>query len=158
MQIPLNFERIVVKLLKVVPNEHLIGLESISIIDKFTQKKDKGAWGAYRPKYGLEKARIEIAVEYLYNLKKPYMLRYFPVHGKIYLSAVLYHEIGHHYVHFTHGISEKDDEQFADQYRDKMFRKAFYYFHFFKKPYKIITTLLGLTQQKKDTPLGSSCR
>jgi len=54
-----------IKISKVVPNEHLIGLESISIIDKFTLKKDKGAWGIYRPKYGLEKARIEIAVEYL---------------------------------------------------------------------------------------------
>ena len=151
MQIPLNFERIVVELLKVVPNEHLLGLGSISIIDKFTLKKDKGTLGKYWQKYGLEKARIEIAVEYLYNLKKPYMLRYFPVPGKIYLSAVLYHEIGHHYVHFTHGVSEKDDEKFADQYRDKMFRKAFYYFPFFMKPYKIIATLLGLTQQKRVT-------
>jgi hypothetical protein len=156
MQIPLNFERIVVELLKVVPKEHLIDLESISIIDKFTLKKDKGAWGIYKQKYGLEQARIEIAVEYLYNFKKPYMLRYFPLPGKIYLALVLYHEIGHHYRHFTHGVSEKDNEKFADQYRDKMFLKAFNYFPLFMKPYKIIATLLGLTQQKKVTPLGGS--
>ena len=152
MQIPLNFERIVVGLLKVVPNEHLLGLGSISIIDKFTVKKDKGAWGIYRQKYGLEKARIEIAVEYLYNFKKPYMLRYFPVPGKVYLAGVLYHEIGHHYVHFTHGISEKDEEKFADQYAKEMCLKAFCYVRLFKKPLKIVATLLGLTQQKKVTP------
>ena len=158
MQIPLNFERIVVELLKVVPNEHLLGLGSISIIDKFTLKKDKGAWGIYRPKYGLGKARIEIAVEYLYNFKKTYMLRYFPVPGKVYLAGVLFHEIGHHYKNFTHGVSEKDDEKFAEQYANEMFLKAFYYFPLFKKPYKSIATLLGLTQQKKATPLGGSCQ
>ena len=147
MQIPLNFERIVAELLKVVPNEHLIGLESISIIDKFTLKKDKGNLGLYWPKYGLEKARIEIAVEYLYNFKKPYMLRYFPVPGKIYLAGVLFHEIGHHYRYFTYGVSKKDNEQFADQYANEMLPKPFYYFPFFMKPYKIIANLLGLTEQ-----------
>jgi hypothetical protein len=86
------------------------------------------------------------------------MLRYFPVHGKVYLAVVLYHEIGHHYRRFTHGISAKDNEKFADEYRDKIFLKDFYYLRLFKKPYKFIATLLGLTQQKKDTPLGSSCR
>lgn len=147
MQIPLNFERIVAELLKVVPNEHLIGLESISIIDKFTLKKDKDNLGLYWPKYGLEKARIEIAVEYLYNFKKPYMLRYFPVPGKIYLAGVLFHEIGHHYRYFTYGVSKKDNEQFADQYANEMLPKPFYYFPFFMKPYKIIANLLGLTEQ-----------
>jgi hypothetical protein len=79
------------------------------------------------------------------------MLRYFPIPGKIYLAGVLFHEIGHHFRHFTHGISEKDNEKFADQYRNEMLPKAFYYLPFFMKPYKIIKTLLGLTEQKRDT-------
>jgi len=84
------------------------------------------------------------------------MIRYFPVPGKVFLAGVLFHEIGHHYKNFTHGVSEKDDEKFAEQYANEMFLKAFYYFPLFKKPYKSIATLLGLTQQKKDTSLGSS--
>lgn len=147
--IPLNLEKIILKLLKVVPDEHLIGLESISLVDEFPEKKYKNALGTYSQKYGLDKARIEISVEYLSSYK-PYVLRLIPFLGKYYLARVLFHEIGHHYRHLRHGISKKENENFADQYEREMLGKVYSYLRFFKRPYKFLKHWLGREKPLKN--------
>ncbi len=50
------------KLLDLVPREHLVGLDSITVVDDITLRNGRSAAGVYRPKDGRDPARIEIAV------------------------------------------------------------------------------------------------
>jgi hypothetical protein len=103
---PHNIEKMIKKLLHSVPEENLIGLHSIVIVNKSTQKKSKDAAGLYVPKYKNELPRIEIAVDNVFfGLKRRYFL--FPFIPKFILARVLYHEIGHHY-QFTHVRMKKE--------------------------------------------------
>ncbi|CCQ90510.1 hypothetical protein NITGR_300006 [Nitrospina gracilis 3/211] len=122
-RLPFNIEKLTRKLLKAVPNEHLVGLDSITLMDEFQQNKYKNALGLYRKKHGLQPARIEIALGNIYGTS-PFILCLIPLAGKLLYAKVLFHEIGHHYQYFTHSVSKKEAEGFAENYGKRHTVKA----------------------------------
>ncbi|MBT5470002.1 MAG: hypothetical protein HOK41_05320 [Nitrospina sp.] len=126
-------EKVVRNLLEVIPNEHLVGIDSITLFDKPQQKKYSDAQGMYWKKYELQPARIEI---FLGNIYGEYYFKKFlmPSRWKWKLAGVLYHEIGHHYRHFTHGINKKQNEDFAEKYKKEIRRKKYPYLVYLVKP------------------------
>jgi hypothetical protein len=139
--LPINPTKIIKKLLKHIPNEHLIGLDSITLMDNLKYKKHakyKEAAGLYYSKYKTRPAYIEISIEHLCSYD-PYVLRLIPFLGEKYLAEVLFHEIGHHYRHRTHGITKRENEDFADEYSKKytriFTRKVVYPWRYVLKPF-----------------------
>jgi hypothetical protein len=60
---PRDVEKMIKKLLRNVPEDNLVGLQSIVIVNKSAQKKLKNAPGLYVPKSRRELQRVEIAVD-----------------------------------------------------------------------------------------------
>ncbi len=130
---PLDLEKMIRKLLRVVPEENLIGLHSIVIVNTSAQKTHKEAAGLYIPKSKNEMARIEIAVDNVYfGLKRKYF--HFPFIPKFILARVLYHEIGHHY-QFKHLRMKKTyQENYAKKFSAKMLNKEMFFWMLFLRP------------------------
>ncbi len=139
----LNPENKIVRLLKFIPSEHLVGLDRIVILDQTTSadRKKRPVRGQYVPKRGREPAYIEIAVE---NVIKgmPSVFVCLPFVTNFMLANVLYHEIGHHYAKSTHGITQQKQEQFANKYKVKSLVKAFKFWGMLLLPFKPIIRLL----------------
>ena len=64
-----NIDKTVNKLLKSIPGEHLLGLDSLILADDIFNKGYEDCRGLYWPKKGLKKARIEIGLNNI--LPKP---------------------------------------------------------------------------------------
>ncbi len=130
---PRNIEKMIKKLLCSVPEENLIGLHSIVIVNKSAQKSHKDAAGLYIPKYKEELPRIEIAVANTFlGLKRRYF--FFPFIPKFILARVLYHEIGHHY-QFTHVRMKKEYyEDYAKKFCAKMLKKELFWWMLIFRP------------------------
>jgi hypothetical protein len=126
----MNIERILKRLFKAVPPEHIIGLEKIVVIDKFSGG-NANARGLYYAKDSKEQARIHIAFQTVFK-GLPRFVGLLPLVSKILLGHVLYHEIGHHY-HYTlkAGITKSKREKFSDDYAKKISRIKFRYWRFF---------------------------
>ncbi|MCE5312095.1 MAG: hypothetical protein LLF86_02970 [Nitrospiraceae bacterium] len=126
-QIPINVETLIRKLLSKVPKEHLIGLGSIILVDHVSHRRNIKSDGLYWPSSGQDSARIEIALGTLYK-GMPRIVFYLPFITKFMLAGVLYHEIGHHYQQqLTYRVSKKGQEPFAQNYKKKMLKKAFFW-------------------------------
>lgn len=123
-RIPFDAEKFVAKLLRKIPSEHIVGLESIMLVDEATHMRDKKSGGLYWQRMGHEPARIEIALDTIYK-DMPRIIFYLPFIAKFMLANVLYHEIGHHIQCSTHGVTKRDGENFATRYKKEMLNKAF---------------------------------
>ena len=129
-----NVESKIRELLDFIPNEHLVGLEKILVVDEIRNNKAKNAAGIYNQKHGSEPATIEISVDSVYR-KMPKLFFFLPFIAKFLLADVLYHEIGHHYHHnYKHGVKKNRREIFAENYRKEMMKKAFRWWIFFLRP------------------------
>ena len=121
-----NIEKNIRKLLGVIPKEHLIGLERITIVDEIKDRKAKRLAGVYEKKNGVRSATIELSVKSIYK-GMPKIFFFLPFVAKFTLADVLFHEIGHHYHHnYKHGIGKARKEKFAENYRKEMLKKAFW--------------------------------
>jgi hypothetical protein len=148
MQIPINIEKLIQKLLIEVPKEHLIGLDAITLVDHLTYKGNKKSSGLYWPRKGHEQAKIELAVNTIYS-SMPRFVFFLPFVAKFMLAAVLYHEIGHHYQYFTHGVTRKAEQNFADKYKKRMLKKTFFWWRLVMLPLSPLVNLLNRVVQKK---------
>lgn len=121
------------KLLRSVPEENLVGLHSIAIVNKSAQKKSKDAAGLYIPQYKDELPRIEIAIDNVFSgFKRRYF--FFPFIPKYVLANVLYHEIGHHY-QFKHVRMKKEyQEDYAKKFCSKMLKKELFWWMLILRP------------------------
>ncbi len=145
---PLNVEKMINKLLRVVPEENLIGLYSIVIVNISAQKKRQGAAGLYIPKSKNEMARIEIAVDNVFlGLKKKYF--HFPFIPRFILARVLYHEIGHHYQYEHLRMKKSYQEDYAKVFSAKMLNKEMFFWMLLLKP--IIRTIGRLKGWKRQS-------
>jgi hypothetical protein len=142
ISMPFNIEKVVEKLLSKVPKEHLIGLETIFIVDKIRYKKGNNINGLYWPKDDRRAAFIEIAVKDIYK-DIPKFILYLPFIKDFMMADVLYHEIGHHYQNYKHGISKNTREKFADNYKTYMLRREFRIWLLFMLPFKSLIRLLS---------------
>lgn len=114
--------RIIKKLLKYIPKDHLLGLEKIVVFASLNRKNRNSA-ALYWPKNNSSQATIEISFSSVVH-RKPYLI-FFPFVGKFLLASALYHEIGHHHHHsFKHGVKKKKSEAFAEKYKKEILRKS----------------------------------
>lgn len=130
---PRNIEKMIKKLLRSVPEENMIGLHSIVIVNKSAQKKSKDASGLYMPRNKKELPRIELAVDNIFiNMKRIYF--FFPFIPKYLVADVLYHEIGHHYQYEYLRMRKEYREDYAKKFCAKMFQREFFWWMFFLRP------------------------
>jgi hypothetical protein len=138
MKIPVDMANMVHKLLKSIPQEHLIGLSAIILTDQLSQNKH--AEGLYWPKKEREPAKIGMALGMIYK-GVPNFVFYLPFITKFMLASVLYHEIGHHYQRHVHGVKKKEQESFAEQYKKQMIKQTFSYLRPFLLPISPLVSL-----------------
>jgi len=113
-------------LLSVVPKTHITGLEEIIVTDGLKFNKQETVVGIYKQKNNIQPSTIEISFNTLYR-GIPTGLLLFPFIAKFLLATVLYHEIGHHYHRkFTHGISKKSEESFANEFKKEMLKRKYW--------------------------------
>ena len=133
VQIPLDVEALVRKLLHKIPSDHLLGLGSIILVDQVTHKRDQKSGGLYWQRKGNELAKIEIGIATIYK-GMPRFIFFLPFITKFMLANVLYHEIGHHSQYLTHGITKKEGENFAEKFKKEMLKKTFFLWRLFLLP------------------------
>ncbi len=147
-RIPLAIENLIRKLLLKIPKEHLVGLGAIILVDQVTHKRNQKATGLYWQRKGKELAKIELAVPAIYK-GMPKFIFYLPFIAKFILANVFFHEIGHHYQHSTHGITNKEGENFADKYRKQMVKKAFFFWRLLLLPISPLVHWLKRSHKKR---------
>jgi hypothetical protein len=129
-----NIERNIKRLIKFIPQNDLIGLEKIIIVDTLHGKESRNAAAVYKKKNNYEPASIEISFTSVFK-GMPSILFLIPFVAKFTLASVLYHEIGHHYHHtFKHGINKKRKEDFSNNYKKEMLKKAFWWWGILLRP------------------------
>ena len=143
-----NIQKAVTKLLRIVPKEHLMGIDKIVIAG---QMKKREVSGTYRKGGGSEATVIEISFKSVYK-KMPKFLFRFPFIPKFMLADALYHEIGHHFErNLSHGIKKREREKYADDYGKKMLKKAFFGWLILLYPLKPLVNYLNKKVQEKDS-------
>ena len=142
-----DIEKQIGKLLKVIPKEHLLGLDCIVIVDEIRGKFGKRPAGTYRRKQGREPAYIEISARHTFG-DLPKVLFMIPLIPKLLLAGTLFHEIGHHYQYtFKSRIGKKGWEPFAEKYRKQMFPKLFPVWLFFLRPFNPLIQFMNKRQE-----------
>jgi len=121
--LPYDFAKGIERLLSEVPPEHLLGIEKILVLATPTQRGYEPASGLYVHRSRTQPARIELFVENIYRVPFRRLVLLMPVLPTWLLGRALYHEIGHHYQQFTHGVSKSAAEGHADLYGDRALRR-----------------------------------
>lgn len=155
MQVPVDMVQMVSKLLKNIPQEHLIGLGAIILSDQLSQ--NRVAEGLYWPKKDREPAKIGMALGTIYK-GVPKIVFYLPFVAKFMLARVLFHEIGHHYQRHVHGVKKKDAESFAEKYKKQMLKQTFSYLRLLLLPISPLVALFirAVNKNRKKGEKGSS--
>ena len=127
-------EKRVKKLLRIVPKEHILGLDKIVILNEIVDKKKNPIGGAYRQKANNQPCSVELAMNVIYK-GMPGLVLYLPFAATFLLADVLYHEIGHHYYKiYCHGIKKSKQEDFVGEYSKEMLKKKFRFWLYFFLP------------------------
>ena len=127
-------QRKINKLLRIIPQEHMVGLEKIILVDEITDKREADIGGIYTKNNINHLGIIKLSMNVIFK-GMPKILFFFPFIPDFSLADVLYHEIGHHYQKsLTHGIKKKSQEPFAEKYKKDMLKKSFWGWRFFLKP------------------------
>ncbi|MGE0084744.1 MAG: hypothetical protein AB7S75_10000 [Desulfococcaceae bacterium] len=114
------FAKYINRMLSVIPQEDVVGISMINIVDKFVSN-DKNSKESMA-QYLIDKSNnslIEINISRIIAEKKipEYLFNLYPEIAALLLSEIVFHEIGHHVHHFKrHGIKKSKKENFADIY------------------------------------------
>jgi hypothetical protein len=101
----------------------------------YLNNKHQDSAALYWQKNNSTPAFIEIAIFMVFH-NKPMLLMFLPFVGKFLIASALYHEIGHHHHYsLTHGVRKKKIEIFAEQYKKKMLKKAFWVWRIILLPF-----------------------
>lgn len=139
------------KLIRVIPKEHLIGLDKIIILDGIPNNRRRDIGGLYKQRQKNQPCSIELSVSVIFK-GMPKILFFFPFIPDFSLADVLYHEIGHHcHKRLTHGIRKERQEAFAEKYRSEMVKKRFRWWAPFFIPFSPLIRLLNKKVNKKYT-------
>lgn len=111
-------------LLAHVPPEHLGGISGITVSGDRPLDDEDDVLGQYYEKFENDPAVIVLYLETM-RREVPRLLLQFPITWKILLAQTLFHEIGHHYQRFSHGIAKQRQEDHAEAYGMRLTRKAF---------------------------------
>lgn len=118
-EIKFPFEKYCNIILSIVPKSDLVGISEIRFVEKFSHpKSNQEALAHYLQGANGKNAIIEIHMPNL--LKQKISQYYYEIHPEIaalYLSGIIFHEIGHHVHQFKrHGVKKNRVEKFAESY------------------------------------------
>lgn len=119
-----DYVRMVKEILRVIPPEHTAGIAYVTVSGDPPLDDDTDVLGQYYERYEGEPAVIVLYLEVM-RRETPRLLRPFSITWKILLAQTLFHEIGHHYQRFSHGIGGPRQEDHAEAYGDRYAREAF---------------------------------
>jgi hypothetical protein len=124
-KVKFNFNRYINLMLSLVPNENLIGISKIKIIEKICSHENVRA--RYVPLDNGKMSEIEVNISTLNKEAIPkYLFDNLPEIAALLLSEYIFHEIGHHVHHFKkHGIKRNNFESFANTYARKGYLSYF---------------------------------
>ncbi len=123
---PVDFAAELRRLLRRLPPEHLAGLSRIVVSGgrPLDERHGEEILGQYFEAYEGEPAFIMLYPEEMAG-DLPSFLRKVPTVWRVVLAETLYHEVGHHYQRFTHGIRKPAQEDHAESYGLRHARAAF---------------------------------
>ncbi len=136
VNIKFQFPKYIKLILAIIPNDDVLGINEIAVVDSYSDKKCLSDYLAcYIPNVNGKDCLVEVCIG---NLLKDYIPEYlfndYPEIAALRLSRILAHEIGHHAHYFKrHKIRKKRHEKFADQYAE-----AGYYNYYKYRTNKII--------------------
>lgn len=119
-----DYRAMILDMLKAIPPEHTAGIAWITVSGDPPVDDDNDVLGQYYERYEGEPAVIVVYLEVM-RRETPRLLRPFPITWRILLAQTLFHEIGHHYQRFSHGIGGARQEDHAEAYGDRYARLAF---------------------------------
>jgi hypothetical protein len=153
------------KLLWTVPPKYLVGLESVVLTNsggqsrrerrrRFSSRGRRIPSNRVRSFYSaasrLKRPHIEIFVNRV--LKYPRWFALFPPLREGWIGVTLFHELGHH-VHYTQRPEHREEENVANEWRDRFGR------NFFRKKYwYLLPVLISVTWVVKQVKYGSKSR
>jgi hypothetical protein len=114
-----DFRLKIEKIMKIAQREEIVGIDCISVVDEFSHTKCFiNSLGCYIPRLNDNKFRIELCLPNILNEKIPeYIFNDYKEIASLFLSEVVFHEVGHHVHHFyRHNI--KNGEAFAQKYAE----------------------------------------
>jgi hypothetical protein len=113
-------------LLRHLPPEHYAGISRITLSGgaPLDERAEEEILGQYFEAYEGEPAFIMLYPEEMAR-EVPKFLRPFPLVWRVLLAETLYHEVGHHYQRFTHGIRKPVQEDHAEGYGKRYARSRY---------------------------------
>ena len=113
-------------LLRHLPPEHYAGILRITLAggSPLDEREGEEILGQYFEAYEGEPAFVMLYPEEMAR-EVPMFLRPFPLVWRVLLAETLYHEIGHHYQRFTHGIRKPAQEDHAEAYGKRYARSRY---------------------------------
>jgi hypothetical protein len=125
-KIPFNCQKCIDQALEIIPEEHIIKLNSIIV--SYSSKNLKGNLQNVRGLYygkrtGVKEPYIHLFVKNILGNCPKWVMIFFPIVPRIFLSSVLFHEVGHHYQTISHGYKKEVWEMNANKYSLKMQRR-----------------------------------
>jgi len=121
---PRNIGKMAERILRAVPEQYTLGLDSIILVDRIRRSKSRDAVGIYVRKSASELPHVEIAVETLYE-DMPGLVFFLPLVARLLLSEVMFHEVGHHYQTLIRTPKKSAIEKHAEDFSTMMMRRAF---------------------------------
>lgn len=119
-----DYPAMVRDLLRHVPPEHLAGIAGITVSGDRPLDDGDDVLGQYYEKYEQDPAVIVLYLETMRH-EVPRWLQPFPITWRLLIAQTLFHEIGHHYQRFSHGIAKQRQEEHAEAYGLRLTRRAF---------------------------------
>lgn len=118
--IDFDFIKYVNLILKVAPIHDITGIQQITFKDNFSHpKSDPEGLACYLRGGNGSTSTIEVNIKNILKFNKisEYLFERHPEIASLWLSEIIFHEIGHHAHHFKrHGIKSKQHEDFAARY------------------------------------------
>lgn len=137
--IDFDFKKYVNYMLKVAPLHDIVGIQQITFRDNFSHpKSDPDGLACYLRGGNGSTSTIEVNIKNIIkdNVISEYIFERHPEIASLWLSDIIFHEIGHHVHHFKrHGIKHKKHENFAGRYGE-----AGYCNYLFSRKKKIISS------------------
>ncbi len=123
--IPQNINKLIYGVIKIVPREHLRGLDSIQFVERIEDNRIRARNldfpALYHPRQGSQPAWVEISTQVLFGTNQPFrkrlMLR---LSFKSNLAALVFSLVGQHYYStLRHSVKRGQMEQSIRNYTEK---------------------------------------
>jgi hypothetical protein len=114
-----DFEKYIKLILAALPQNDLIGIKAIRIVERFSNPKmPDDALACYSPGRTPRNGVIELHLpRFVEHRCDEYVFQFHPEIAAYRLSFTLCHEVGHHVHHaWRHGIKKLKEERFANKY------------------------------------------